>query len=311
MSLEILANEAAHHWGGQVRGFLSNRENAVFEINLPKGRAALRLHREGYQNADNIQSELWLMEKLAAAGLPVPSALASLDGTNLVTLSTGRQASVISWREGEAMGFAGVAFAAATEILLSRHARLGQLLAEIHRTADGLTLPQSFVRPVWDSSGLVGELPIWGRFWEHPLATPTQSAALAECRSYLQNMLTRSDVGGVGLIHADVLRENVLVQGDSLSLIDFDDSGFGYRLYDLGTVLSQNLYEPAFNEIRAALIEGYGLSHPMSCDLVDAFTLSRVCASVGWAMPRLAIDHPTHGAHLARAMHAIDLFVPR
>ncbi len=47
-------------------------------------------------------------------------------------------------------------------------------------------------------------------------------------------------------MHADVLRENVFVAGKTLFLIDFDDSGFGFPLYDLGTVLSQDLYEPGY-----------------------------------------------------------------
>jgi Ser/Thr protein kinase RdoA (MazF antagonist) len=106
--------------------------------------------------------------------------------------------------------------------------------------------------------------------------------------------------GNTGLIHADVLRENVLVNKSSLSLIDFDDSGFGLRPYDLGTVLSQNLYEPAYPEIRAALIEGYA-DPALTPDLVDLFTLARVCASVGWAAPRLPHHDPVHKSHLARA----------
>jgi hypothetical protein len=99
-------------------------------------------------------------------------------------------------------------------------------------------------------------------------------------------------------IHADVMRENVLVNYHSLSLIDFDDSGWGFALYDLGTVLSQNLYEPAYPQIRDALMEGYGTSDRA---MVEIFTLARTCASVGWTMPRLAPGDPVHPRHLARA----------
>ncbi len=48
--IETLAQEAAQHWGGQFPRLIRNRENAVFEIALPTGPAALRLHRMGYQS---------------------------------------------------------------------------------------------------------------------------------------------------------------------------------------------------------------------------------------------------------------------
>jgi Ser/Thr protein kinase RdoA (MazF antagonist) len=290
-----LAAEAAALWGGRLTRLLRDRENVVYEMALPAGRAALRLHRVGYQSAAAIRSELWWYDALAQAGVPVPAALPSLGGDVLVTLSNGRHASAIQWLEGEALGEAGVPFALPLAQVLDLHHALGALLARLHRATDGLSLPEGFIRPRWDLDGLVGEAPFWGRFWDHPLASADQRAMLIRARDGLRERLA----GNQGLIHADVLRENVLVDGGHVALIDFDDSGFGFRLYDLGTVLSQNLYEPAYPAIRDALMAGYGTSDTA---LVEAFTLARTCASVGWTMPRLAADDPIHRSHLARAV---------
>ncbi|MFZ9198540.1 MAG: phosphotransferase enzyme family protein [Paracoccaceae bacterium] len=297
--IEALAQEAAQHWGGQSPRLIRNRENAVFEIALPTGPAALRLHRMGYQSDAAIWSELWWCAALAAEGVAVPAALPKLQGELLVTLSNGRKASVISWVKGEALGIAGEPFALPLPVLLERHRALGRLVAEFHAVTARLTLPDAFTRPRWDIPGLVGETPFWGRFWEHPEATPDQRATLIRARGFLRERLTDHAVTSpVVPIHADVLRENVLVNDHSLSLIDFDDSGWGFALYDLGTVLSQNLYEPAYLQIRDALMEGYGTSDRM---MVEIFTLARTCASVGWTMPRLAPGDPVHPRHLARA----------
>ena len=296
---QALAREAAAHWNGTLTRLLSDRENVVYEMTMPKGRAALRLHRQGYQTPAAIRSELWWCDALAKSGLPVPAALPSRDGPLLVTLSNGRQASAIAWLEGDPLGEAGVPFPRAEAETLALHESLGQLLAQLHATTDRLALPPDFARPSWDAAGLIGDTPFWGRFWDHPAATPAQTATLQRARTYLRNRITDD----TGLIHADVLRENVLVNGSSLSLIDFDDSGFGYRLYDLGTVLSQNLYEPAYPQIRDALMQGYGTTDTA---LVEAFTLARTCASVGWTMPRLAPDDPIHRSHLARACMLAD-----
>ena len=290
-----LSAEAAAQWGGTLTRLLRDRENVVYEMAVPQGRAALRLHRQGYQTAAAIRAELWWCDALARAGLPVPAALPSRDGAMLVTLSNGRHASAIYWLEGEALGEAGVPFARPLRQTLDLHQSLGALLARLHKATDVLVLPEGFTRPRWDLDGLVGEAPFWGRFWDHPLADADQRATLTRARDALRERLA----GDQGLIHADVLRENVLVDEGKLSLIDFDDSGFGFRLYDLGTVLSQNLYEPAYPEIRDALMDGYGTDDRA---MVEAFTLARTCASVGWTMPRLGPDDPIHSSHLARAV---------
>lgn len=295
-----LAVEAASHWGGTLTRLLRDRENVVYEIAIPSGRAALRLHRTGYQDAAAIRSELWWCDALARAGVPVPAALPARDGSLLVTLSNGRRASVIAWMEGGALGEAGHPFTRSLAETLALHESLGRLLAQLHRATDALTLPPDFTRPAWDIPGLVGETPFWGRFWDHPAATPDQRKTLIQARDALKDRLADHAIAGdFGLIHADVLRENVLVNESSLSLIDFDDSGYGFRLYDLGTVLSQNLYEPAYPEIRDALMSGYGTT---ATQMVETFTLARTLASVGWTMPRLAPEDPVHHSHLARAV---------
>jgi Ser/Thr protein kinase RdoA (MazF antagonist) len=150
----------------------------------------------------------------------------------------------------------------------------------------------------------VGETPFWGRFWEHPAATPDQRRALVRARDALRERLH----GPVGLIHADVLRENILVNGRSVSLIDFDDSGFGFRLHDLGTALVQTVQRPEHEALRDALMAGYGTTDLAG---VEAFTMARALASVGWTMPRLPPDDPVHKSHLARAMHCIDRVLGR
>lgn len=299
------AETAATHWGGRLVRLLSDRENHVYEMALPQGRAALRLHRAGYQAPAAIRSELWWCARLAMAGLPVPAPLPALDGSLLVTLPDGRHASAIAWMEGEALGEGGRPFARPLRETLDLHHALGALLADFHRATDALTLPQDFSRPRWDREGLVGEAPFWGRFWDHPAATPDQRSTLIRARDMLREKLAN---GEIGLIHADVLRENVLVKDRSLSLIDFDDSGFGFRLYDLGTVLIQNLSEPAHDEIRDALMEGYGTSDRA---MVESFTLARTLASVGWTMPRLVPDDPIHRSHLARAVMCADRVLNR
>jgi Ser/Thr protein kinase RdoA (MazF antagonist) len=108
-----------------------------------------------------------------------------------------------------------------------------------------------------------------------------------------------------GLIHADVLRENLLDGPQGLVLIDFDDCGYGFRAYDLGTALVQNLEEPHLPLLAEALLEGYGAARPQAGvalrDLL-LFTLLRCLASCGWIMSRAAADDPRQRLYAARAL---------
>jgi Ser/Thr protein kinase RdoA (MazF antagonist) len=301
--------EAASHWEGKDLRLIRERENAVYEMRLPDGgRAALRLHRHGYQKGAAIRSELWWCAELARAGVPVPAPKPARCGDLLVTLASGRFASAVTWIEGIPFGFAGQPLAGTAAEQENSHFMLGRLVAEIHVVTDALILPSDFARPLWDIDGLTGEEPFWGRFWDHPCATRSEAARLHDARLFLQDRLQAySNQGGdFGPIHADVLRENILVNAGGLSMIDFDDAGLGFRLYDLGTVMSQNQAQKNRIALRDALIAGYATLRPANANMVDVFTLARCCASVGWTMPRLTADDPIHRSHIARALQCAD-----
>lgn len=311
----VLAREAVAHWAGCADPTpLSHRENAVFAVALPEaGRGVLRVHRRGYQTEESIRSELWWMQALAEAGLPVPRPQHTADGALLARLADGRVASVLSWVPGAPLGEGGVPLDGDADDQMRRFASIGHTLAQLHVATDRLSLPQGFSRPRWDIEGLLGPAPFWGRFWDHPAASEAEAILLSEARRYARERLSAyaAQGGDQGLIHADVLRENVLFDGPHAQLIDFDDCGFGFRLYDLGTALAQNLEEPALNEIATGLVEGYGTIRPLTPDdmaMLPVFVMLRTLASVGWTMPRLAPGDPRIRAYLNRAVrtsHAV------
>ncbi|MEZ5911170.1 MAG: phosphotransferase [Paracoccaceae bacterium] len=303
-----LAAEAAAAWGGSDSlRLIGLRENAVFEARFPAGRAALRIHRQGYQTEDAIRSELWWCDALAAKGVAVARPMRPADGSFMVHLADGRVASAFGWVGGDPLGEADKPLTGSRQDQAEKFSRLGRLLAAMHVATDHLHLPAGFQRPRWDDDGLLGESPFWGRFWEHPALTPDEAAEMRRLRAWCRDRLAEYSArgGDRGLIHADVLRENVLLCNDQPWLIDFDDSGFGYRLYDLGTALAQNLAEPQFSALSEALVAGYGDVRPLDASdiaMVPVFTLIRCLASVGWAMPRLAPAAPRHRQHIDRAL---------
>ena len=112
-----------------------------------------------------------------------------------------------------------------------------------------------FDRPVWDAQGLLGETPLWGRFWENPQLTAAQAALLTQARDHALARLSALKGADYGLIHADLVQENVLIGPGGPHLIDFDDGGFGYRLFDMATVLNFILREADPAPLQAAFVQ--------------------------------------------------------
>src|SRR3546814_20234999 len=101
-------------------------------------------------------------------------------------------------------------------------------MAQVHNQSAEWTLPSNFERHAWDEGGLLGEAPFWGRFWDLSLLSSVQRQRLLEVREHARADLLRFGKSreNYGLIHADLLPENILRNGTELCLIDFDDSGF-------------------------------------------------------------------------------------
>lgn len=292
------AGEALRHWPvpAQQPQLLKYRENAVFRFVLADGRpAALRLHRAGYHDEAALRSELVWMTALRQGGLAVPTAIPAEDGRPVVALPgnarfAAQYADVVSWIDGIPLGQTGTPLAQPPEKQAELFFRIGLAMAAMHDLADAWQQPPGFHRPAWDVDGLVGEQPLWGRFWDRPGLSPRESEALAmlrvRLRQALDNHAPRLDYG---LIHADLVRENVFIINDGVAFIDFDDCGHGFRLFDIATALLKNRREPAYPAIKQALIAGYRSRRSLSDETLAAlplFLTLRSLTYIGWLAQR-------------------------
>ena len=305
--IEGIAAEVASHWGGLSRPkLIAFRENLVFAAEAPAGRVVVRVHRPGYQSEDTIRSELWYMAALAEAGLPVPDPLRTAGGEMVARLSNGLVASTMTWLDGVVLEASPHRQSGDADALALIYANLGELLARVHETSARLQRPSWFVRPRWQRDDLVGAAPVWGRFWEHANLTADEAAVLGEARTYLTEKLKsfEGDLSCACLIHADVLRENVMCRGTDVALIDFDDCGFGFRHYDLGIVLMQNTGDAALRPFVNQLVDGYARVSPVTprhVEMIEVFALARALVSVGWTSTRLPQTDRRNRRYIERA----------
>ena len=87
------------------------------------------------------------------------------------------------------------------------------------------------------------------------------------------------------MIHADMHPGNVLVDGDRLTVIDFDDAAWGWHAYDIAVALVHQQDGPNLAALERAYVAGYRSVRPISDQVlmsVPMFRLVRGLAQIGW-----------------------------
>lgn len=77
-----------------------------------------------------------------------------------------------------------------------------------------------------DRKGLLGDTPVWNSFWENPTLSKADRSLFGEIRKAAdQDLAQIKHRLDFDLIHADLVRENILTSSNLLNLIDFNDGG--------------------------------------------------------------------------------------
>ena len=88
-----------------------------------------------------------------------------------------------------------------------------------------------------------------------------------------------------GLIHADLRHTNILIDGDQIKDIDFDDCGFGWHLHDLAAALSLVEEKPYVPKLVNAWLDGYKKVLPFTdtdFEEIDTFIMMRRLQFTAW-----------------------------
>jgi len=272
---------------------IAHSENVTFRVSLRGGDTdyVLRLHRPGYNSLEELNSERLWTRKLAEAGISVPASLCTRRGehfvlTDIPAAGEQRYAGMTTWMEGTPLNEYLESGAGSDERQRIFH-RIGEIAATAHNQTVAWTEPPGFTRRRLDSDGLLGEAPHWGRFWEHAALTAAEKRLLRRTRDQLRAALRRygRSPENFGLVHADLHAENIVHRHGELSLIDFDDSAYGWHMYDIASALFEEQHAADFDAMRDALLDGYRSIRPLAgrdIDMLRTFMLIRGMAIVGW-----------------------------
>jgi Ser/Thr protein kinase RdoA (MazF antagonist) len=267
-------------------------ENTTYRVTDAGRSVALRLARPGYQTRSSIESEITWMDALRATGVDTPAVVPGRDGEIVQELDAGaaglRLVVAFEWVEGiplpEVEG-------------PEPWRRLGALMAELHRHSREWSPPPGFTRPAWDLDALVGDAPRWGTAVPDGLWKPDQRRLILAARDAVRARLQAFGTGPdrFGMIHSDLGFENVLVGPDGRTvLIDFDDSGNGWYMYDLASVLYPLEGTGALEARRDMLTAGYREVCPLDdADVAElpTFLMARRLTTLGWTFSRADTPH--------------------
>jgi len=294
--LRQCAEAALAHWDLRPTGleFVAARENAVFRLDTEDGRSfALRVHRPGYHSLIELESEVEWTTSLARSGIDAPQMVRTRAGTWYATVPFGtsgemRQVGMSEWIDGTPL-----------DRLLSSgdptpiYRDLGALMARLHNQAESWVPSSGFVRHALDANGLIGDAPWWGQFWDLPEMTAEQSAVITAARHRMYRSLVAygTDARTYGLIHADLLPQNVLVRNGRPFVIDFDDAGWGWHQYDMTVAIVSFAESPRFLPVREALLNGYRSEREFSVSdeaTLPMFMVIRRLVELGWLHTRVS-----------------------
>jgi len=269
---------------------LAVSENATFLVTDPDaGRSVLRVHRLGYHTEPEIASELAWMDALRAeAGLRTPRVLPTADGRRVVTVAEPGGAARHCVRFEFLPG-------AEPELAGGHFAELGELTARMHSHARAWARPAWFTRFHWDYAAALGAGARWGRWQDGIGVGRAERAVLGRLDRVLRSRLAAFGSGPdrYGLVHADTRLANLLVHDGTVGVIDFDDCGFGWYLYDLGAAVSFVEHLPQVPELVDRWLEGYRRAGDLpAADEAEAWTfiLFRRLLLVAWIGSHQAAD---------------------
>ncbi|SHN28810.1 phosphotransferase enzyme family protein [Cryptosporangium aurantiacum] len=295
----MIAEEAVARYGfspDTTVELLNVSENETYLVRDADLTAVLRVHRLGYHPPGAIPSELaWLDALRTEAGVRTPRVVAATNGSRVVTVADPaggppRDCVLFEFLPGREPR---------EDNLVADFEPLGALTARMHQHARTWQRPPGFVRFHWDADAAFGT-PAgpgrWGAWRAAPGIGPAEEAVLARLEATLRDRLRRFGSGPdrYGLIHADLRLANLLVaEGTGVSVIDFDDCGFGWYLYDLGAALSFVEHLPEVPEVIDAWTRGYRSVAPLSAaDEAElwTFVLLRRLLLVAWIGSHASVD---------------------
>jgi Ser/Thr protein kinase RdoA (MazF antagonist) len=264
---------------------LSVSENASFLIETPDGPlGVVRVQQPGYHSGDQLLSELdWVAAIRSDLVAPVP-ALIEGPGRDRLFSAVAPGGGTVTFVMFE---FVSGRILQDQPDLTPWFHEIGAITARLHGHARQWESPVGFDRFVWDLPDLLGSTSRWGD-WRGAELTADELDLLERAERQAMAVVAQAEknTSSWGLIHSDLRPTNLMHEGGRLTVIDFDDSGFGWFMYDFAAAMTFMEHTPAAPAMARQWIAGYRSAAPLTdeevwlgCHLV----MIRCLTMLGWS----------------------------
>ena len=162
---------------------------------------------------------------------------------------------------------------------------IGKMTAKLHLQSINRNNRKKLKRPNWDTDEFFGNNAVWGHWFNYKGLTENDIKLFTDCQN---KIITSLDKYGrtpenYGMIHADMHFFNIISDGEKAQIIDFDDCGYGFYLYDLGCTLVT--YSEDLDTLTDSWLKGYEHIRPLGKDdkdMIPAFILLRRIVRLAW-----------------------------
>lgn len=233
----------------------------------------LRIYRNNWRSTQEIAFELALLKFLGDKGAPVSAPLLTRAGDSSFIVESpegNRSAALFHYAKGNAPG---------NYLSIKDSELLGKSVANIHRLADGFTTP--YLRPILDLPYLLDD----SIYAIKPFVNRETLAYLKTLQNRLPDALPllSKEPGQYGICTGDVNPTNFHIDGETITVFDFDQCGYGYRAFEIGKFISSIHALKNKTDIANAFLEGYQQVRALSHDELAAIPYFEMVAVV-WVM---------------------------
>lgn len=219
----------------------------------------------------------WLEATAAAAAVSVARPRSTRDGKPYVSVEredTPFRVVLLSWVPGSAIPIP----------LAMEHVRaVGSALAQLHAAAAGIEASGSALRR-FDHDFFFA--PWRGARAEATALSAAQHEILRRADERVAEALDAIGDRASGLVHGDSNYANLVLDGDRIGVLDFDEMGQGCQLFDLAEFLRTIAHWPNIDELAATVVAGYTSVRPLPDDLLghlDTLLAATFVSVVNWA----------------------------
>ncbi|MDR1997493.1 MAG: phosphotransferase [Candidatus Margulisbacteria bacterium] len=287
-----LARDALQKYGltpyWEAKLFLLS-ENITYAVTnkLSGDRLMLRISKPGYHPPEELLAEVvWVEHLRKTTAIVTPEPQKGLNGEYINFIQSSLSENIYTCVLYEFVE-GGNPDESDENLMLRSFVDLGEINGYLHKDAREWPQAAQLPRFQWDFDAILGKISRVGRWQDNPELDGEMIDLFGQCAAIIEKRLRKygKNKNNYGLIHADLRLSNLLVDGMTIRVIDFDDCGFSWYMFDAAAALSFIAHKPLAKHLLENWLSGYQKVLPIAkADRaeIDTLIMARQLSMLGW-----------------------------